>query len=144
MNLPKVGSITSFGAAAANHVRSRLRAFSPGAAPTAAPTAVPNPTSSAAAQSTAIVASAKTAATAAPKSESSTFDQLFIDMMVPHHEGAVEMARIAQQRAEHPEIKQLAADILRSQDDEISRDAAVATDLVRQLFDAADRARFRW
>ena len=120
MNLPKVGSITSFGVAAATMF---VLACGPstGAAPTAAPTGAPNPTSSAAAQSTAIVASAKTAATAAPKSESSAFDQLFIDMMVPHHEGAVEMARIAQQRAEHPEIKQLAADILRSQDAEISR-----------------------
>jgi uncharacterized protein (DUF305 family) len=53
--------------------------------------------------------------------ESVAFDQQFIDMMVPHHEGAVEMARIAQQRAEHPELRQLADDVLRSQDAEISR-----------------------
>ena len=42
-------------------------------------------------------------------------------MMVPHHEGALGMARIAQQRAERPELRQLADDILRSQDAEISR-----------------------
>ena len=47
------------------------------------------------------------------------FDRQFIDMMVPHHEAAVEMAKIAQQRAEHTEIKHLAANITRGQDDEI-------------------------
>jgi uncharacterized protein (DUF305 family) len=49
------------------------------------------------------------------------FDRQFIDMMVPHHQGAIEMARIAQQRSEHPEIKQLAEMIVRSQDDEIGK-----------------------
>jgi uncharacterized protein (DUF305 family) len=47
------------------------------------------------------------------------FDRQFIDMMVPHHEGAVAMARIADQRAQHPEIKAMAADIQRTQDAEI-------------------------
>jgi uncharacterized protein (DUF305 family) len=47
------------------------------------------------------------------------FDQQFIDMMVPHHLGAVEMAKIAQQRGERPEIKQMAEAIIRSQDAEI-------------------------
>jgi uncharacterized protein (DUF305 family) len=41
--------------------------------------------------------------------QAASFDQQFIDMMVPHHQGAVEMARIAQQRAEHPEIAQMKA-----------------------------------
>jgi uncharacterized protein (DUF305 family) len=50
-----------------------------------------------------------------------SLDQQFIDMMVPHHQGAVEMATIAQQRAEHPEIKQLAEAIIRSQDAEIAQ-----------------------
>jgi uncharacterized protein (DUF305 family) len=49
------------------------------------------------------------------------FDRQFIDMMVPHHQGAVEMAKIARQRAERPEIKQLAEAIIRSQDEEIAR-----------------------
>jgi len=49
------------------------------------------------------------------------FDQQFIDMMVPHHQAAVEMAKIAQQRAERPEVKQLAGAIIRSQDAEIKQ-----------------------
>jgi uncharacterized protein (DUF305 family) len=50
-----------------------------------------------------------------------SFDRQFIDMMVPHHQGAVEMAKIAQQRAERPEVKQLADAIIRGQEDEIGR-----------------------
>jgi uncharacterized protein (DUF305 family) len=49
------------------------------------------------------------------------FDQAFIDMMVPHHEGAVEMARIARERAEHPEIRQMADEIIGAQEDEITQ-----------------------
>jgi uncharacterized protein (DUF305 family) len=52
---------------------------------------------------------------------SAPFDQQFIDMMVPHHEGAVEMARVAQGRAQRPEIKAMAADIVKSQDAEIKQ-----------------------
>src|SRR5215204_4286530 len=44
----------------------------------------------------------------APTRAQAEFDQLFMDMMVPHHQGAVEMARIAQDRAEHQEIKDMA------------------------------------
>ena len=51
----------------------------------------------------------------------SLFDQQFIDMMVPHHEGAVAMARIAETRAQHAELKALAADVIRSQASEIDR-----------------------
>ena len=50
-----------------------------------------------------------------------SFDRQFIDMMVPHHQGAVEMAKVAQQRGEHAEVKELAGAIIRSQDDEIQR-----------------------
>ena len=38
------------------------------------------------------------------------FDQQFIDMMVPHHLGAVEMAKVGQARAERPEIRQMAGE----------------------------------
>jgi uncharacterized protein (DUF305 family) len=48
-------------------------------------------------------------------------DQLFIDMMVPHHEGAVEMALIALERSERPEIRQMADAIVASQDAEIEQ-----------------------
>jgi uncharacterized protein (DUF305 family) len=50
-----------------------------------------------------------------------TFDRQFIDMMVPHHQGAVEMARIAQARGQRPEVTELAAAIIRAQEDEIAR-----------------------
>jgi uncharacterized protein (DUF305 family) len=49
------------------------------------------------------------------------FDRQFIDMMVPHHQGAVEMARIAQQRGGHPEIKEMARAIIADQEREIGQ-----------------------
>lgn len=50
-----------------------------------------------------------------------SIDQQFIDMMVPHHQGAVAMAQIAVTRGEHPEIKQLANSIIDSQNGEITQ-----------------------
>ena len=50
-----------------------------------------------------------------------SFDLMFIDMMIPHHQGAVMMAREALQRAEHPELKQLAQQIIREQEREIAQ-----------------------
>lgn len=49
------------------------------------------------------------------------FDQQFIDMMAAHHEGAIAMARVAQQRAERPEIKGLADSITGAQHSEITQ-----------------------
>jgi uncharacterized protein (DUF305 family) len=46
-------------------------------------------------------------------------DERFIDAMVPHHEGAVDMARVALKYAEHPEIEQLAENIISTQKAEI-------------------------
>ena len=46
-------------------------------------------------------------------------DEHFIDAMVTHHEGAVEMARVALKNAEHPQIKQLAENIISTQKAEI-------------------------
>jgi uncharacterized protein (DUF305 family) len=109
MNLRTVGWIASFAAGMF------AVACGPGGSPASvsgAATVVSNPTAPAAApQPTA-------AATAVVRAD---FDQQFIDMMVPHHEGALGMARIAQQRAERPELRQLADDILLSQDAEITR-----------------------
>lgn len=42
-------------------------------------------------------------------------DAMFIEQMIPHHDDAIAMAELALTRAEHPEIKQLAADIKRTQ-----------------------------
>ncbi len=47
------------------------------------------------------------------------FDLMFIDMMIPHHQGAITMAREALQRAEHPEIKRIAEQIIAAQEREI-------------------------
>lgn len=54
-------------------------------------------------------------------STTAAFDRQFIDMMVPHHQAAIEMAKVAQQRAEHPEIKDMAASINRAQSAEIEQ-----------------------
>lgn len=48
------------------------------------------------------------------------FDALFIDSMVMHHEGAVAMAQQALEGASRPEIKNLATDIIRTQEQEVS------------------------
>ncbi|MBD2613923.1 DUF305 domain-containing protein [Nostoc punctiforme FACHB-252] len=48
-------------------------------------------------------------------------DQHFIEMMVPHHTQAMEMADIALSRAQRPEIKKLAAAIKNDQNREIQQ-----------------------
>lgn len=53
----------------------------------------------------------------APNGEYS--DAAFVDAMVPHHEGAVEMAEVALENAEHEEIGTLARDIIDAQRAEI-------------------------
>ena len=42
-------------------------------------------------------------------------DAAFVDAMVPHHEGAVEMAQVALKNAEHEKTRQLAQNIIDSQ-----------------------------
>ena len=46
-------------------------------------------------------------------------DRAFAKAMIPHHESAVEMAEIAQERGESDFVKQLADDIVRTQNEEI-------------------------
>ena len=46
-------------------------------------------------------------------------DRAFIDAMVPHHQGAVEMAEVALENAKHREIRDLAEDIVTAQEAEI-------------------------
>ena len=53
----------------------------------------------------------------APNGEYS--DAAFVDAMIPHHEGAVEMAEVASDNAEHGEIKTLAREIVDAQQAEI-------------------------
>ena len=67
-------------------------------------------------------------------SQGATFDQQFIDMMVPHHESAIAMAEIAQQRAEQPELRTLADEIVAAQSTEIKQ----LTDWRSEWFGSAD------
>ena len=48
-------------------------------------------------------------------------DKLFIEMMIPHHQGAVEMAQMAVKKAKNPEIKKLAESIIKEQKKEIGQ-----------------------
>lgn len=48
-------------------------------------------------------------------------DGHFIEMMIPHHEGAIDMAKMALNRAKHPEIKVLARSIIEEQQREIDQ-----------------------
>ena len=52
-------------------------------------------------------------------------DKAFIDAMVHHHQGAIEMARVALKNAEHAEIKELSRNIISSQQAEIEELKAI-------------------
>ena len=47
-------------------------------------------------------------------------DHDFASMMVPHHQGAVDMATVALQYGKDPKVKKLARDIIKSQNAEIA------------------------
>jgi uncharacterized protein (DUF305 family) len=49
------------------------------------------------------------------------FDLRFINAMIPHHEGAIAMAKDALSKSTRSEIKQLANDIVSSQQTEIAQ-----------------------
>lgn len=49
------------------------------------------------------------------------FDRAFIDMMVPHHQGAIRMARIELAAGENPELTRLAEAIIAAQAREIEQ-----------------------
>lgn len=49
------------------------------------------------------------------------FDRAFIEAMIPHHQSAVQMAQLINDRAKHDEVKQLGKDIIAAQNGEIDR-----------------------
>lgn len=49
------------------------------------------------------------------------FDKKFLAEMIVHHEGAVDMAKLAQVNAKHQEIKSMAQDIISAQTKEITQ-----------------------
>lgn len=53
--------------------------------------------------------------------QATEFDRQFIDMMVPHHQSATEMAKLALTRSMRPEIKTLAQAIISAQEAEIAQ-----------------------
>ena len=53
-------------------------------------------------------------------SADANFDLRFIDGMKPHHQGAIVMAKEAQQKSQRPEIKKLADEIIMAQTKEIT------------------------
>lgn len=60
----------------------------------------------------------------APRSASdknTEVDKSFIEMMIPHHQGAVEMAQMAVKKAKSPEVKKLAESIIKDQNREIGQ-----------------------
>lgn len=49
------------------------------------------------------------------------FDQAFLNMMIPHHEGAVTMAEVELDKGSDPELKRLAEQIVAAQEREITQ-----------------------
>ena len=55
-------------------------------------------------------------------------DKAFINAMVPHHQGAIEMAEVALENAEHDEIRELSRNIVSTQQSEIGELKAIKTE----------------
>ena len=61
------------------------------------------------------------ASTTSPGSMSMEVDRAFIEMMIPHHQSANDMAKIALSKAKSPEVKRLAQKIIDEQTREIQQ-----------------------
>ena len=73
-------------------------------------------------------------------SASSSRERAFLSGMVPHHESAVEMARVARSRAKHVEVRELAQRIIGTQQLEIRRMKAIHRRLFGGQLVADDQA----
>ncbi len=56
-----------------------------------------------------------------PMMNGSVIDAHFIEQMIPHHEDAITMAKLATEKAQKPEVKKLANDIITAQNAEIEQ-----------------------
>lgn len=54
-----------------------------------------------------------------PNAANTAYDLQFIDTMIAHHQGAIEMAKMAETRGRHAELKTVAKNIIASQEKEI-------------------------
>lgn len=52
---------------------------------------------------------------------SNAIDAHFIEEMIPHHQGAIDMSNLALKKSTHPELKQLAQNIIKDQSAEIQK-----------------------
>lgn len=57
----------------------------------------------------------------APNAAAQPFDLQFLDTMIAHHEGAIEMSRVAETKAQNADLKSLAARIVADQTREIAQ-----------------------
>jgi uncharacterized protein (DUF305 family) len=53
--------------------------------------------------------------------DADSFDEMFIDMMIPHHQSAIDMAGELQDETERPELQELASEIITAQQAEIEQ-----------------------
>jgi uncharacterized protein (DUF305 family) len=68
----------------------------------------------------AVSAKSHAGTTGKPAAAFNNVDVMFVRMMIPHHQQAVEMATLARTRAADPQVKQLAARITAEQNSEIA------------------------
>lgn len=61
--------------------------------------------------------------------EGTTFDVMFLELMIPHHEGAMDMAVDVITHGSDPFVQQMATDILTTQDLQIQQMEAMLADL---------------
>jgi uncharacterized protein (DUF305 family) len=54
-------------------------------------------------------------------SKGKEFDSMFLSMMIKHHAGAVKMAKSAETKAQHSEIKDMSKKMVSAQEDEIAQ-----------------------
>lgn len=53
--------------------------------------------------------------------EGNDFDKMFLEMMIMHHEQAIDMSKIAQDKAEHDQIREISSKMIEDQKEEISQ-----------------------